>query len=162
RTSPDGVPTMSNLAACPQCHAPLPADAPQGLCPACLARAAFGESTRFLSGEERALSSPGVPAVLTVPQSAVCGIGERVRYVGDYELIAEIARGGMGVVFRARQATLNREVALKMILAGAFASPVEVKRFRAEAENAAALDHPHIVPIYEVAEHEGQPYFSMK
>src|SRR2546426_3573374 len=166
RTHAESRAMIRVIRVCRKCGAKIFSDAPRGLCTACMLETALGIFPDAVAEVDSSAGSLDELARDTAKPTS--GVKEAVRaatmlgQLGDYELLEEIGRGAQGVVFRARQKSLNRTVALKVISLGQWASEAHLKRFRREAESAASLEHPCIVPIHEVGERDGSCYFSMK
>lgn len=142
--------TSSGLpGACRRCGATLEVGGLATVCPRCVLGDLLSAGRTSEASSE--LNLDDIPAGRDEPEC-----------VGDYRLDVLVAQGGMGVVYKARQLTLGRDVAIKLLLGGIHAGPEFRRRFRQEAEMAARLQHPNIVPIYEIGEHNGLPFFTME
>jgi len=174
------------LVTCSECGGAIPPDAPEGMCPACLWQlTSLPElaSLESLAGGDNKADSDLLVADTTAslgstvdfirsvaqepPQTSAAEFQRKepstaVRRLGNYDLLEELGRGGMGIVYKAMQRLAGRTVAVKLVLGGAASGADERRRFRSEVQSLARLRHPHIVPVYEVGEEDGCPYFSME
>jgi TolB-like protein/tRNA A-37 threonylcarbamoyl transferase component Bud32/cytochrome c-type biogenesis protein CcmH/NrfG len=146
---------------CPKCGAEIFSDAAEGLCTACLLETGLGLFTEAVAKVDDSAQADKSGRISRTMNGAAYKTSTP-KSLGDYELLEEIGRGGQGAVYRARQKSLNRTVALKVVSTGHWTTETRLKRFRLEAETAAGLDNPNIVPIYEFGESNESCYFSMK
>lgn len=148
---------MTSLPKCAKCGAAQSSAAQDGICDQCRS----AEVIAVTEGDPPGTGQLSSTVAETVAETGQSSSGHGLLRLSNYEVISEIARGGMGIVFKARQIRLNRLVALKLIRSGQIAGEAEIQRFFIEAKAAATLQHPNIVAIHEIGEEAGQHFFSM-